>query len=198
VSHKRPPDHWNERAKKDGYSARSAYKLEEIQRRFRVIRKQPVVLDLGCAPGSWTQYLGRVTGYRGTVVGVDIQDVPGYPGTLLQDSVFDVDPARILELLGGPADLVMSDMAPNTTGNRFTDHVRQIELAEAARSIAAAVLRPGGNFVVKVFDGEDAPEFVLRMRRDYDKARRVRPEATRGKSVEFFMVGLGRKAPAPE
>ena len=175
MSHKRPPDHWNERAKKDGYAARSAYKLEEIQRRFRVIPRDPVVLDLGCAPGSWTQYLGRVTGYEGTVVGVDVEEMPGYPGTLIQASVFDVDAERILEALGGPADLVLSDMAPSTTGSRFTDHVRQIELAEAGRALAAKVLRPGGNFVVKVFDGEDAPAFVLRMRRDYDKARRVKP-----------------------
>jgi 23S rRNA (uridine2552-2'-O)-methyltransferase len=197
VSHKRPPDHWNERAKKDGYAARSAYKLEEIQRRFRVIPRDPVVLDLGCAPGSWTQYLGRLTGYDGTVVGVDVQEVSGYPGTMIQASVFDVDAERILEALGGPADLVLSDMAPSTTGSRFTDHVRQIELAEAGRALAAQVLRPGGNFVVKVFDGEDAPAFVLRMRRDYDKARRVKPEATRKKSVEFFMVGLGRKGESP-
>jgi 23S rRNA (uridine2552-2'-O)-methyltransferase len=112
---------------------------------------------------------------------------------MIQASVFDVDAERILEALGGPADLVLSDMAPSTTGSRFTDHVRQIELAEAGRALAAQVLRPGGNFVVKVFDGEDAPAFVLRMRRDYDKARRVKPEATRKKSVEFFMVGLGRK-----
>lgn len=195
MAHKRPPDHWNERAKKDGYSARSAYKLEEIQRRFRVIPRSPKVVDLGCAPGSWTQYVGRVTRYTGEVVGVDIQEVPGYPGDFLRGSIFDVDPERIIELLGGPADLVISDMAPSTTGNRFTDHVQQIELAEAARSLASKVLRPGGNFVVKVFDGEDAPDFVLRMRRDYDKAKRVKPEATRNKSVEFFMVGLGRKSP---
>ena len=193
MSHKRPADHWNERAKKEGYSARSAYKLEEIQRRFRVIPRNPRVLDLGCAPGSWTEYVARVTRYKGSVVGIDIQDVPGYRGTLLKASIFDVDPAKVLEELGGPADLVISDMAPSTTGSRFTDHVRQIELAEAGRVLAARVLRPGGNFVVKVFDGEDAPDFVKRMRADYGKARRVKPDATRNKSVEFFMVGMGRK-----
>ncbi len=193
MGHKRPPDHWNERAKKDGYSARSAYKLEEIQRRFRVIPRDGRVLDLGCAPGSWTEYIARFTRLTGIVLGIDIQEVPGYPGELMQASIFDVDPAAVLEALGGPADLVLSDMAPSTTGTRFTDHVRQIELAEAGRALAAQVLRPGGHFVVKVFDGEDAPAFVLRMRKDYEKAKRVRPEATRGKSVEFYMVGMGRK-----
>ncbi len=194
MSHKRPPDHWNERAKKDGYSARSAYKLEEIQRRFKVIPRNPRVVDLGCAPGSWTEYVARVTRHKGSVVGIDIQDVPGYLGELMRASVFDVDPARVIDALGGPADLVLSDMAPSTTGTRFADHVRQIELAEAARALAAAVLRPGGSFVVKVFDGEDAPAFVLRMRKVYDKEKRVKPKATRDKSVEFFMVGMGRKA----
>jgi len=195
MGHRRPPDHWNERAKKDGYSARSAYKLEEIQRRFQVIPRNPRVVDLGCAPGSWTEYIARVTRHTGTVVGIDIEDVPGYRGQLLQESIFDVDPQRVLDILGGPADLVVSDMAPATTGTRFTDHVRQIELAEAGRALAEAVLRPGGNFVVKVFDGEDAPAFVLRMRKGYARAKRVKPEATRNKSVEFFMVGMGRKAP---
>jgi len=192
MAHGRRPDHWSRKARSDGYSARSAFKLEEIQRRFKLIPRGGRVLDLGCAPGSWTEFILRTGGPDGHVVGVDLSEVPGYRGVHIQASVFDVSAAALLDALGGPADLVVSDMAPKTTGSRFTDHVRQIELAERARVLAAEVLRPGGCFVTKVFEGEDAPDFVSRVRLDYDKTRRVKPEATRKESVEFFVVGTGR------
>ena len=194
MSQRRRADHYSHKAKKQGYAARSVFKLEEIQQRFRVIPRNGRVLDLGCAPGSWTSFVKKVGGADTVVVGVDINEVPGYLGHQFVASVHDVSVEQLLQALGGPADLVISDMAQLTTGNRFTDHVRQVELAEQARVIASAVLAPGGNFVVKVFEGEDAPGLVTRIRPDYEKTRRVKPKATRQESVEFFVLGMGRKA----
>jgi 23S rRNA (uridine2552-2'-O)-methyltransferase len=154
------------------------------------------VVDLGCAPGSWTQFIFKFGGADSRIVGVDIGEAPGYLGQLLTASVFDVEPDALLAALGGAADLLVSDMAPSTTGSRFTDHVRQIELAERARVLAASVLRPGGHFIVKVFDGEDAPDFVQRVRGDYSATKRFKPKATRSESVEFYVIGMRRLGPS--
>ncbi len=193
VGHRRQQDHYGRKAKSDGYAARSVYKLEEIQKRFQVIPKNGAVLDLGCSPGSWSNYVKRVGGADTTMVGIDLTEVSGYLGRQFVDSVFDVPEEELRTALGGGADLVISDMAPATSGNRFTDHVRQIELAEQARVLAARLLRPGGNFVVKVFEGEDASDLVARIRADYGKTKWVKPKAVRKESVEFFVVGLGRR-----
>ena len=193
VGHRRQQDHYGRKAKSDGYAARSVYKLEEIQKRFQVIPKNGAVLDLGCSPGSWSNYVKRVGGADTTMVGIDLTEVSGYLGRQFVDSVFDVPEEELRAALGGGADLVISDMAPATSGNRFTDHVRQIELAEQARVLASRLLRPGGNFVVKVFEGEDASDLVARIRADYGKTKRVKPKAVRKESVEFFVVGLGRR-----
>jgi 23S rRNA (uridine2552-2'-O)-methyltransferase len=193
VGDRRRGDHWSRKASSQGYSARSAYKLEEIEKRFKIVPRNGRVVDLGCFPGSWTEYIFRVGGPDTRAVGVDLNEVPGYRGTMLKASVFDVIDEQLLTALGGPADLVVSDMAPSTTGSRFTDHVRQVELAESARIIATRVLRPGGHFVAKVFDGEDARPFIERVRRDFEKTKRLKPKATRPESVEFFVIGLGRK-----
>ena len=193
VGHRRQQDHYGRRAKSDGYAARSVYKLEEIQKRFQVVPKNGAVLDLGCSPGSWSNYVKRVGGPDTSIVGVDLTEVSGYLGKQFIGSVFDVPDQELRDALGGGADLVMSDMAPATSGNRFTDHVRQIELAEQARVLASRLLRPGGHFVVKVFEGEDATGLVARIRADFGKTKRVKPKAVRKESVEFFVVGLGRR-----
>ena len=194
MGQRRHQDHFGRKAKSDGYAARSVYKLEEINKRFSVIPRNGRVLDLGCSPGSWSNFVKQAGGADTHLVGIDLTEVGGYRGNQFVDSVFDVSLDRIREALGGGADLVMSDMAPATTGNRFTDHVRQIELAEQARLLASALLVPGGNFVVKVFEGEDASDLVSRIRADFTKTKRVKPKAVRKESVEFFVVGLGRKA----
>jgi 23S rRNA (uridine2552-2'-O)-methyltransferase len=126
-------------------------------------------------------------------VGIDIQEVAGYPGQFLQQSIEDteVDPMR--QLLGGDADVVISDMAPSTTGNRFTDHVRQIALIESGLHLALQLLRPGGSFVAKVFEGQDAQAFVQSLRSEFGSVKRFKPKATRGRSVEFFVAGMERK-----
>ncbi len=187
-------DHWGLRAKREGYAARSVYKLSEIDDRLRVLpRGGGRVLDLGCAPGSWSQYVHRKR--RGTrLVGVDLTAVAEYPGTLLVGSALEISEDALRQALGGPADLVMSDMAPRTTGNRLGDHVRQVELARMALTRAAAVLRLGGHFVVKVFDGEEAHGFTMDMRALFGKVKRVRPKACRKQTREFYLVGLGRSA----
>lgn len=188
------PDHYTRKAKAAGYAARSVYKLDEIARRMPIVPRPPAaVLDLGCYPGSWSKWLLE-RGLR--VVGVDLTapDLPG--GTFLALSVYDVRPEALLAVLGGPTPLVVSDMAPLTSGNRLTDHCRQLELADHALGIARAVLRPGGAFVVKVFDGEDAPAFVERVRGEFSEVRRFKPDATRDHSVEFFLAARGFRAVA--
>jgi len=183
-------DRFTKKAKGDGFEARSVYKLDEIQRRFRVLGQNRRVVDLGCYPGSWSRYAFQKVGRRGVIVGVDIEEPVGFPGTAIVRSVLEVTPEEILDALGGPADVVLSDMAPRTTGNVLGDHVRQLELAERAVDLARALLRPGGHLVVKVFDGEDAHAFVQGVRPSFDKVKRTRPEAVRQSSREFFLVCL--------
>ena len=188
----RKPDHYTKRAKQEGFSARRVFKLEEINRRFPIMpRGKARIVDLGCAPGSWSEWVDRTMAPGSTLVGVDIKEVATYPGTFLLRSITELPPAELAALLGGPADLVLSDMAPYTTGNRLTDHVEQLALARLALEAAATLLRPGGHFVAKVFDGEDAHGFVQDVRRRFSKARRLKPKATRESSVEFFVLGLG-------
>lgn len=191
-NNRKRPDRWTEMAKEAGYAARSVYKLEEIERRFQVLRKTRRVLDLGCAPGSWSQYVRRQRPHV-TLMGIDIQNVESYPGIFLQQSILDTTPDIFLTQLGGVADLVISDMAPNTSGDRFTDHLRQVELVQMAVSTILGVLRQNGTFVAKVFDGEDAHPFVLSLSEHFTKVRRVKPVAVRNESVEFFVVCTGKK-----
>jgi len=184
-------DHFNKAAREEGYRARSVYKLTEVQKRFRPLKKGQTILDLGCAPGSWARYAKEMAGGKGTVVGIDLQHVPSLPGVeLIQGDAFEITPEELLAALGGPADVVLSDMAPNTTGDRFGDHVRQVEVARRALKLAVSVLKPGGSFICKVFDGEDAQPFMLEARAHFKQVKRLRPEAVRKNSVEFFLVAL--------
>jgi len=182
-------DHYTRKAKDAGYGARSVYKLEEIQRRTKVIPRGGRAVDLGCYPGSWSRYLLKM-GVK-QLVGVDFSVPEGIPGVFLEGSALEVEPAALLEALGGPADLVVSDMAPKTTGDRRGDHLRQIALAERALEIAVEVLAPGGAFVTKLFDGGETPSFVAEVRRHFGKLRRIKPDATRKQSVELFVVATG-------
>lgn len=185
------PDRFTQKAKAEGYAARSVYKLDEIQKRFRVLSQGARVVDLGCSPGSWSRFALQTIGGRGVLVAVDVEEPAFSGGTVLLRSVYEVTPEELLAALGGPADVVLSDMAPRTTGNLLGDHVDQLELAKRAFDLARAVLRPGGNFVVKVFDGEDAHAFVMSVRPSFDVVKRARPEAVRKESREFFLVCTG-------
>lgn len=187
------PDHYTKKAKAQGYAARSVFKLEEIHQRHRIFQRGDAVIDLGCAPGSWSRYANQRTGEP--LVGVDLVEVKSVPGTFLLGSVFDVTPDALLAPLGRRADVILSDMAPLTTGDRFGDHVRQIELARRGLHLAQQTGRPGATFVVKIFDGEDAPGLLAELRAAFTSVKRLKPDATRDRSVEFFAIGLGLKNP---
>jgi len=184
-------DRFTKQAKSEGYLARSVYKLAEIDTRFRLFRPGQKVVDLGCSPGSWLVWASERVGARGKVLGIDILEPGPVDVPFLVQDIFDTDPQVFREALGGDADIVLSDMAPRTTGNLLGDHVRQIELATRALEVAVALLKPGGHFVVKVFDGEDAHAYVQRIRPHFEKVKRVRPEAVRTQSREFFVVATG-------
>jgi 23S rRNA (uridine2552-2'-O)-methyltransferase len=187
----RRPDRFTRQARAEGYAARSVYKLDDIQQRHKLFRPGQRVVDLGCFPGSWSRFLLQTVGRSGRVVGVDLEEpqLPG--GTWIVRSVLEVSAEELRAALGGPADAVVSDMAPRTTGQRLHDHVLQIELADRALELAVALLAPGGSFVCKVFDGEDAPAFVDRVKARFERLKRARPEAVRKNSREFFVVAEG-------
>ncbi len=186
-------DRYTQQAKAEGYLARSVYKLEEIDERFHLFRHGQKVVDLGCSPGSWLVWASERVGTSGKVLGIDILEPGPVDVPFLVQDIFDTDPEVFREALGGDADVVLSDMAPRTTGNPLGDHVRQIELATRALEVAVALLKPGGHFVVKVFDGEDAHAYVQSIRPCFDKVKRVRPEAVRTQSREFFVVATDFK-----
>ena len=198
TTHKRDQDHFARRAQAEGYQARSVFKLDEMDRRHHLLRPGARVVDLGCAPGSWSRYARERIGASGQLVGVDIQELQHYPGHFLQADLEELDADTLGTLLGGLAQVVLSDMAPNTTGNSSADHLQQIRLAEAALAAAERLLEPGGHFVVKVFDGRDAPALTEAMRARFESVKRERPPAVRKESREFFLVGLGYLGAAQE
>ncbi len=189
---KREQDHYGRRAKAEGHPARSIYKLEEIDGRWRLLRPGARVLDLGCAPGSWLQYAGQKVGASGLVIGYDLKPVsialPPNVEARVGDA-FSLTPAEV----PGPFDVVLSDMAPSTMGDRGTDAIRSAGLAERALDVADVHLKPGGAVVVKLLEGGEVVQLVQRMRKSYDKVERLRPKATRKESTELFIIGLGKK-----
>lgn len=192
------PDHYTDRAKKSGYLARSVYKLEAIQDRFALISPGDAVLDIGAAPGSWTQLAIELVGTSGSVTAVDLSPLEiSAPDDLLatvQGDLFDGETQRCLAERG-PYDVIISDAAPATTGNRTVDTSRSAALVELVVYLAAEWLRPGGNLVAKIFQGGEEQDILKDMRMKYDSARAFRPKATRKESFETYLVGLGRNAP---
>ena len=188
-------DSWTKKAKEQGYAARSVFKLEELETRFQPLRGMKRFVDLGCAPGSWSHFV-KNKNPRAQLVGIDLKSIATYPGHFICGSIDEISPQEIQKIFDGPIDMVLSDMAPNTTGNRLADHVRQLELAQKALDFAVASLRPGGRFVVKVFDGEDIQAYFKTVQKYFSSVKRLRPKATRTKSVEFFMLGLDFQPPS--
>ena len=187
------PDRFTKQAKDEGFQARSVYKLTEMQKRFRFLKSGQRVVDLGCCPGSWSTFAVQTIGSRGVLVGIDITETSLPGATFLHKSIRDLHEGELEEHLGGQADVVLSDMAPLTTGNPLADHVEQLELAALAADVADRILKPGGAFVTKVFDGEDAPAFTARLRKAYGTVKRAKPEAVRRNSREFYLVCLGKQ-----
>lgn len=191
----RRPDKYQHQARADGYEARSIYKLREIDDKLRVIPKKGGILDLGCAPGSWSRFARERGGPGVKIVGIDLQPVENYVGEAIEGSILEVPASRFLELLGGRARLVMSDMAPSTNGNKSSDHLRQIELVRMAFSVAQEVLAHDGAFVAKIFDGSEVPTLMAELKPWFRDMKRIRPEAVRQESREFFIACLGFKRP---
>jgi 23S rRNA (uridine2552-2'-O)-methyltransferase len=192
-----PKDFYFRQAKKAGYRARSAFKIDEILKRHPMLKKGQAVLDLGAAPGGFLQILAEVVGEKGIAIGVDIEEIRRIGKPWVKTAVVDLlrpeALSQIQELHAGPFDLVTSDMAPKTIGVKVTDEARSLELCRMALGVAEQTLKHGGAFVTKIFVGGDFPEFRKELQARFDKVHIVRPEATREHSYECFLVGLGFK-----
>ncbi len=183
------------RAREGGFAARAVFKLEELDKRFRLLQPGRKVLDLGCWPGSWMQYTAERVGPAGLVVGIDLRAVELALPTWVHPRVGDAEglDAAALRDEFGPFDTVLSDMAPHTTGDRNSDQYRSEELCARALTIAQVVLRPGGHFAAKVFQGGGFAALLVRMRAQFAEVKAVHTEATRAGSREQYLLGRGHK-----
>jgi 23S rRNA (uridine2552-2'-O)-methyltransferase len=187
-------DHYVKMAQKDGYRSRASYKLLEIQEKDRLIRPGMTVIDLGAAPGGWSQVTSRLIGGQGRLIASDILEMDSIPDvTFIQgDFTEDAVLAQILEAVGNTqVDLVISDMAPNMSGLAAVDMPRAMFLCELALDLAGRVLRPGGDFLVKVFQGDGFDEFHKSVRKVFDKVQMRKPAASRDRSREQYLLGRG-------
>jgi 23S rRNA (uridine2552-2'-O)-methyltransferase len=195
----RPKDHFFNKAKQQGFRARSAFKLDEIARRHGVLKRGGVVVDLGAAPGGFLQVIAEAVGPGGRVIGVDIVPIRPFTQAHVTTAVLDVladdFEARLAALHPGPFDAVISDMAPKTSGIRATDEARSLRLAGKALALAVAHGKAGSSFITKVFMGGDFEAFRDEVRAAFEDVKVVRPEATRGASMEVYLVGLRRRDP---
>lgn len=184
------------RAKREGYRSRAAYKLLEIDDKYGFLKPGARVVDLGAAPGGWSQIAAkrvRAGEGRGKVVGIDLLQMDAVPGVDFMQLDF-LDPAApdlLKEKLGGPADVVLSDMAANTTGHRKTDHLRIVALVEAAAEFAAEVLAPGGVFLAKVIQGGTENELLSTLKKNFATVKHVKPSASRADSAELYVLATG-------
>ncbi|HEX3938627.1 MAG TPA: RlmE family RNA methyltransferase [Xanthobacteraceae bacterium] len=181
------------RAKREGLRSRAAYKLAEIDDKYKVLKAGARVVDLGAAPGGWSETAARRAGAKGRVIALDILDLKPLPGVefLHLDFLDETAPARLKELLGGRADVVLSDMAANSTGHRQTDHLRIMALAEAAALFAREVLAPGGVFLCKVLQGGTEAGLLAALKRDFESVKHVKPPASRSDSAELYLLARG-------
>ncbi len=187
-------DYYFHKAKEEEYAARSVYKLQEANTKYRFVRAGHAVLDLGCFPGSWVQYCAKVVGPRGFVLGIDRQSVTSLPGPcahFLQADILALEPKEI-QRVRESFDVVLSDMAPRTSGVKVVDHAKSMELAGKALSIASCVLKSHGSFFVKVFQGADLQEFEDEVKRAFTHVRYFKPKSSRPDSKEIFILALGR------
>jgi 23S rRNA (uridine2552-2'-O)-methyltransferase len=192
--HEHVTDAFVRRAQAEGYRSRAAYKLAQIAARDRLLARGMTVVDLGAAPGGWSQVAAQAVGPPGRVIAVDVLDMPGLAGvTVLRGDFGAQETLRALEdLLGGrTVDLVLSDMSPNISGIASVDQARSMALAEMALEFAVKHLKPRGNFLVKAFQGGGFDDFVKSMRRHFAAVLVRKPEASRGRSREVYLVGRG-------
>jgi 23S rRNA (uridine2552-2'-O)-methyltransferase len=183
-------------AKRDGYRSRAAYKLIEIDDKHRLLKPGMTVVDLGAAPGGWSQIAARRVGAadgKGKVIAIDLLEMPEIPGVQFAQLDFHANnaPEKLTEMMGGRADVVMSDMAANTTGHRKTDQLRIVGLVEIAAAFAAEVLNPGGAFLAKVFQSGADAELLAQLKRDFAVVKHVKPAASRQDSAERYVLATG-------
>jgi 23S rRNA (uridine2552-2'-O)-methyltransferase len=193
------------RAKREGYRSRAAYKLIEIDEKYPILKRGQRVIDLGAAPGGWSQVAAAKVGVargEGRVVGIDLLPIEPLPGIdfIELDFLAPEAPERLMALLGGPADVVLSDMAANATGHKKTDHLKIMGLAETAVDFARQVLAPGGAFLAKVLQGGTESTLLADLKRDFREVRHVKPAASRADSAELYVLAKGfrGRADAPD
>jgi len=186
-------DHFFHKAKKENFLARSVYKLEEIDERFKILKKDDQVIDLGYHPGSWIQYTSQKVGVNGMVIGADVRDINTKLSNLKNVRVYQKDVLTIesMEELGVSSqfDVVLSDMAPNTTGIPSVDQARSLNLVEMVFFLLPKFLKPGGNVVVKVFESNEAQLFLKEQKKHFSEFHNLRPKSTRSVSKEYFVIG---------
>ncbi|WP_298354596.1 RlmE family RNA methyltransferase [Rhodoblastus sp.] len=190
------------RAKREGWRSRAAFKLLEIDEKHHLLQPGQRIVDLGAAPGGWSQAAAKKvksTEGKGKVVGIDLLDIEPIAGVdfAIQDFLAPEAPERLKAMLGGEADGVISDMAANTTGHKKTDHLRIIHLAELAAEFAGEVLKPGGFFLCKLFQGGETGELVTQLKRDYALVRHIKPSASRADSAELYVLATGFRGSRP-
>jgi 23S rRNA (uridine2552-2'-O)-methyltransferase len=184
------------RAKREGFRSRAAYKLIEIDSKHHLFKPGMKVVDLGAAPGGWSQIAARRVGAaegKGRVAAIDLLEMPSIPGVdfVQLDFLDDAAPETLKAMLDGPADIVMSDMAANATGHRKTDHLRIMGLAEAAADFAGEVLAPGGAFLCKVLQGGTEASLLAKLKQDFSSVKHVKPAASRADSAELYLLATG-------
>lgn len=192
-----PQDHFFKKAKKENFAARSVYKLEEIDKRYKIFKTNDRVLDLGASPGSWSQYVSQKVGPQGKVLGVDLKpvEVKLANATFIQADLRDLKLQEVFteHQFAPPFDSVISDMAPATTGIRITDQARSLELCELALKLAVQYVKPKGHFICKMFHSDEFQNLKKQIVQHFEKFEAVKPEATRAISKEIFLVGIKRK-----
>jgi 23S rRNA (uridine2552-2'-O)-methyltransferase len=191
-------DHYFDKAKKENFLARSIYKLEEIDERYKILKPGMTVVDFGYYPGSWIQYTSKIIGEEGRVVGIDIQEVnkklAGIKNVrVYQKDIFDIQDLSQLDVTG-PFDAVLSDMAPSTTGIKSLDQDRSLNLVESVFGILPRFLKNGGNFCIKVFDSQHAQNYLKDQKKLFNEFHYLKPKSTRSVSKEFFVIGKNFKA----
>lgn len=189
-------DGYYNKAKKEGYASRAAYKLIELNTKYKLIRKNDIILDAGCAPGGWLKVISEIVGEKGSVIGVDILDIKGITQKNVTFIKGDLTKSETLENVlkyTEKFDTVVSDAAPNTTGQRIVDHTNSYELVNIVFNFSKKVLKKGGNFLFKLFDGEDREALVGELKKYFGAIKIIRPDATRKNSFEIYVVCTGFK-----
>ncbi len=194
----RKREYYYKKAKEENYRSRATYKLVQANEKYGFIQRNDVVVDLGAAPGGWIQAARKMTGKNGFVLGVDLKPIDPFTQEYIRTIIADFTEPGIVEqirsFLPREADVVLSDAAPNITGVWEVDHARQIDLATKALEIAQCILRPSGNFFVKLFEGEMFNDYILTVKDLFDAVKIVKPQASRQKSSEMYLLALGLKS----